>query len=30
MKQLTGIRDYENRLTKKGLTNNEVIHWLQN
>ncbi|MPS66803.1 MAG: class A beta-lactamase-related serine hydrolase [Chryseobacterium sp.] len=26
----SGIRDYENRLTKKGLTNNEVIHWLQN
>ncbi|WEK69869.1 MAG: serine hydrolase [Candidatus Chryseobacterium colombiense] len=25
----SGIRDYENRLTKKGLTNSEVIHWLQ-
>ncbi|UMQ43340.1 beta-lactamase family protein [Chryseobacterium sp. Y16C] len=26
----SGIRDYENRLTKKDLINNEVIHWLQN
>ncbi|WP_164974173.1 serine hydrolase domain-containing protein [Filimonas effusa] len=25
----SGIRDYENILTKKGLTNNDVIHWLQ-
>ncbi|GGG58539.1 serine hydrolase domain-containing protein [Epilithonimonas arachidiradicis] len=25
----SGIRDYENKLTQKGLTNNNVIHWLQ-
>ncbi len=25
----SGIKDYENILTKKGLTNNEVIYWLQ-
>lgn len=25
----SGIRDYENKLTQKGLTNSEVIHWLQ-
>lgn len=25
----SGIKDYENILIKKGLTNNEVIHWLQ-
>lgn len=25
----SGIRDCENRLAKKGLTNNDVIHWLQ-
>lgn len=24
----SGIKDYENILTKKGLTNNDVIHWL--
>lgn len=25
----SGIKDYENILTKKGLSNNDVIHWLQ-
>lgn len=25
----SGLRDYENILTKRGLTNNDVIHWLQ-
>lgn len=26
----SGIKDYENILTKKGLSNNDVIHWLHN
>lgn len=26
----SGVKDYENILKKKGLTNSEVIHWLQN
>lgn len=26
----SGIKDYENIITKKGLTNNDVIYWLHN